>query len=41
MERLIGKIISLEHKGILFIICNGNFSEISLNEVSAQNCSFQ
>ena len=41
MERLIVKIISLDHIGTVFLIFNNNFNEISLNEVYTQNCPFQ
>lgn len=41
MERLIVKIISLDHIGIVFIICHNTSNEISLNEIYVQNCSFQ
>lgn len=40
MERLIVKIISLNHIGTVFTICN-TFTEISLNRIYVQNCSFQ
>ena len=41
MVRLLVKIISLDHIGTLFIMCNNNLKKISLNKVYAQNCSFQ